>query len=143
MPIQDFELHQARRSIGMCIVLSIVTCGIYAVYWLYQLLRIQYRLTGQQSQAGLDIVLGIITCGIYYIYLAWKMGKMESEAARQHGMPPRDDSVMYVILHIFALAIINYAIWQANLNQLIDVKFGGGGSGPSPDYDSGTGRANY
>jgi hypothetical protein len=124
-------------------VFSIITCGIYSFYWLYQLLRIQYRLTGQQSQAGLDIVLGIITCGIYWIYLAWKMGKMEGEAARNYDMPPRDDSVMYLILSIIGLHIINYAIWQANLNQLINVKLDGHGGGISPDYDNGSGRANY
>jgi hypothetical protein len=92
----------------------------------------------------MDIVLGIITCGIYFIYLFYKMGKMESEMHARVGMPPRDDSVMYLILGIFSFALVNYAILQANTNQLIDRLEGGDGpKGPNPNWDSGTGRAHY
>jgi hypothetical protein len=115
-----------KRSIGMAIVLSIITCGIYMLYWLYQLLTSYYQLTNQPSNAGMDIVLSIITCGIYGYYLAYKIGKMESSAYRDYGMHPKDDSILYLVLAIFGFAIIVYAIAQSNLNALVD-------SGNGPD----------
>lgn len=141
--IHPFELQQARRGVVACIIFTIITFGIYSYYWLFQLLRFMYRMNGRPSTAGTDIVLGLVTCGIYFIYLYYKMGKMESEMHARNNMPPRDDSVMYVILGLFGFAIVNYAIIQANTNQLLDTLDGGGPAGPNPNWDSGTGRANY
>lgn len=37
------------RSVGMCIVLSLVTCGLYTLYWLYSLAEDMDHLTGGHS----------------------------------------------------------------------------------------------
>jgi len=109
-----------RRSVGMAVVLSIVTCSIYAWYWLYQILSAHYRLNNQPSNAGMDLVLSLVTCGIYLIYLCYKLGKMESASFQAYGTVQKDESVLYLILAIFSLTIVVYAIAQSNLNQLAD-----------------------
>ena len=107
-----------KRGIGLAVVLTIVTCGIYLYYWLYQLLSTLYRLNNRQSSAGLDLILSLITCGIYTIYLGYKMGKLESEAYQANGLPFKDDSVLYLILAIFGLTVINLAIIQSGINNM-------------------------
>jgi len=128
-----------RRSVGLGVVLSIVTCGIYSFYWLYQLLSAHYRLNNQPSNAGMDLVLSLVTCGIYFIYLMYKLGKLESDSYRAVGFT-KDDSILYVILSIFSMSIVVYAIVQSNLNSLCD-KIDGSGPGPfSPGQGPGYGN---
>jgi len=135
----NMDLYTARRSIGQAIVFSIITCGIYMIYWLYQLLSSLYRLNNQPSSAGFDILLTFITCGIYGIYLMYKIGKLESGVNQNFDMPHKDDSVLYLILAIFSLQIIVYAIVQSNLNTLAD----NAGTGSGPDSGFGGGPGNY
>ncbi|MCU7699668.1 DUF4234 domain-containing protein [Enterococcus gallinarum] len=53
----------------MVILLTIITCGIYSLFWLYQTTQDlteyseDYRLT-----PGMSVLLTIITCGLYQIY---------------------------------------------------------------------------
>jgi nitrate reductase NapE component len=118
----------------MAIVFTIITCGIYGLYWLYQILTSYYRLNNRPSNAGMDIVLSIITCGIYSIYLSYKIGKLESDAYQHYGMPPKDDAILYLILTIFGFSIIAYAIVQSNINALVDHH---NYSGPGPGHGHG------
>ena len=66
---------------------------------------------------GLSFILTLITCGIFGIYWAYKMGKALEMAKRNNGLTPTDNSVLYLILEIFGLGIVNYALMQNDLNQ--------------------------
>ena len=51
---------------GMCIILSIVTFGIYGLYWLYCLASDVNTLTGEENSSGFKVlILSIITLGLY------------------------------------------------------------------------------
>ena len=130
------DMYYYKRSVGVAILLSFLTCGIYAIYWYYQVLTSLYRLNNLPSNAGVDIVLTIVTCGLYGIYLAYKIGKLESSMHHIMGLPPRDDSILYLILSIFSLDIIVFAIVQSNINAMVDQVSargpGGPGFGPGP-----------
>ena len=111
-----------EKSIGLCIVLSIVTCGIYCLYWLYCLAIDLNDLCDSQNQekgsdAGLVIVLSIVTCGIYQLYFMYKAGKMLASLTRSNGTHPSDDSVILLVLSIFGLPLISYCIIQSNIND--------------------------
>ena len=108
-----------QRNIVTCIILSIVTCGIYGLIWLYSLLTDLYRINGMQPKAGVDIILGFVTCGIYFLYLYYKMGEMESQAHRKYNLPPKDNSVIYLVLGIFTGSLAALAIIQDNLNNAL------------------------
>lgn len=103
-----------RRNIAIAVILSIVTCGIYFIYWFYKLADDLYKVNGLKSQAGLDVILSLITCGIYYIYMFYKMGYMLRDAS---GGRIADKSVLFVILALFGLSIIGHCIIQSELNN--------------------------
>jgi len=110
-----------KRSIGLAILFSIITCGIYFIYWEYKLWDSLYKANNQPSSAGVDVLLSFVTCGIYLIYMLYKGGKLESTAFTLHNLPPKDDSVLYLILGIFGLSIVSFCILQSNINnQLAD-----------------------
>ena len=106
-----------KRSVATAIILSIVTCGLYELFWTYKLWDDLYRANGYRSSAGTDLLLSIVTCGIYYIYMQYKMGKMESEAYQKYGLGHKDDSVLYIVLSLFGLAIVAECIVQSSINN--------------------------
>ena len=110
-----------EKSIGLCVVLSIVTCGIYGIYWLYTIAHDLNDLCESQNQEkgaepGLVVVLGIVTCGIYSIYYLWKAGKMVSSLTRSNGHHPSDDSIVLMVLSILQLSLVSYCILQSHIN---------------------------
>lgn len=109
-----------KRSIPACIILAIITCGIYALFWEYKLLDSLYRANERPSSAGTDVLLSIVTCGLYGLYMLYKAGKMESDVLVRYGMPNRDDSVLYLILGFIGLGLISFCILQNNLNSMAD-----------------------
>ncbi|MEG1477520.1 MAG: DUF4234 domain-containing protein, partial [Oscillospiraceae bacterium] len=55
-----------NRNIALCIVLSIVTCGIYDLYWWACLADEGNIGAGVPGTSGIGVVLlSFITCGIY------------------------------------------------------------------------------
>lgn len=105
-----------NRSVGMCIVLSIITCGIYAFYWVYCIHNDVQEVAGHPMgvDGGMVILLTIVTCGIYGIYWCYKMGQALDSA---RGTPSGSQGLVYLVLSIFGLGIIAYALMQSELNK--------------------------
>ena len=71
-----------KRSIGVSILLSIVTCGIYGYYWLACMANDTNRVSGHNgdTSGGMVVLLSIVTCNIYHIYWMYTAGsKIETE----------------------------------------------------------------
>ena len=115
MPIQS-------RSIGLCIVLSIVTCGIYGLYWLYCLNEDAKALSGdvQGASGGVVILLSIITCNIYGLYWMFKQGERIDNAKVQRNLPSGNSGILYLILSLFGFAIVSYALMQNEINNMVN-----------------------
>lgn len=108
-----------ERNIVVCILLSIVTCGIYGIVWFISLTDDMRYASGDQTlSGGKAFLLTLVTCGIYGYYWAYKMGKATAIAKANRGMPADDNSVLYLVLQFFGLAIVNYCIIQNDLNSM-------------------------
>lgn len=109
-----------QRSIPVCIILSIVTCGIYAIYWYYTL-AVGFDQCSTQSRLpttpGLTVLLYIVTGGIYGIYAYYKWGQATNEIQVSRGLPNSDRGIIYVILSICKLDIVNMALIQSDFNE--------------------------
>ena len=110
-----------ERSIATSIVLSIVTLGIYMIYWLI-VLNDEVKVASKDDSlpsGGVVFLLTIVTCGIYGIYWAYRVGQMTAKAQSDRKMPVKDNSVMYIILSVVGLSIVVYALVQNDLNEMI------------------------
>ena len=111
-----------KRNIALCIVLSIVTCGIYGIYWMIVLANETNVASGHAqdgTSGGIVFLLTLVTCGIYGIYWAYKQGEKINEAKAMRNMPSDSNAgVLYIILEIFGLGIIAYALMQNELNKM-------------------------
>lgn len=112
-----------ERNIAVQVILSIVTCGIYAIVWFFTLTDDAARSNENPDFSGIKaFLLGLITCGIYTIFWSYKMGKELYEAGEKHDVDIADNSVLYLILTIFGLGIVNYCLMQLDLNKLANAK---------------------
>lgn len=111
------------RSIPVCIVLSLVTCGIYNLYWIYRLAKDTNTLNAAQQKpvgqdAGMVVLLYIVTCGLYGIYFYWKVGKLVKQLQFENGYYVEDNSLVMMLLCIFGLGLISNCILQSTLNDI-------------------------
>lgn len=108
-----------RRNIGLCIVLSLVTCGIYALYWLAVMADDMNRISNEShpTSGGLVVVLTLITCGIYGWFWLGKAGATLDNMRVQNGEASGSLAILFIILAIFGLPIVSYAFLQNELNK--------------------------
>lgn len=110
------------RSIALCIIFSIITCGIYGWYWLYKINEEINDLAGEPNatSGGLVILFSILTCNIYMWFWLYKMGDRVGVIKQKMNRPAGSDSVLYLILAIFGLNIVAFALMQDAVNNAIE-----------------------
>ena len=110
------------RNIALCIILSIVTCGIYMWYWIVVLTDDTNQIAGEPEDTSgvMALVLSIVTCGIYGMYWAYKRGEKIDKAHQNRGEAASNGGVLYLILYIFG-GIIALALIQNEVNKFADV----------------------
>lgn len=103
-----------NRNIALCIVFSIITCGIYAIYWSYRLvLESDEMLQNTGSMSPIVVVLlGYITAGIYWWIWMYQTGKKLDE--RNGG---GNNAVLYIVLALLGLLIVDMALLQNEINK--------------------------
>ncbi len=108
-----------RRSIPVCILLSIITCGIYLLYWMVKVTDELNYISGDQNatSGGMALLFTIITCGIYGLYWGWKCGEKVNALRARRGTPDGFMHVIFLVLNLFGLDIVTMALIQDELNQ--------------------------
>lgn len=110
------------RSIPLCIVLSVITCGLYFLYWFVCCTDDVNEVTQEYGTSGLaSLLLTIITCGIYGIYWGYKMGDKLDRARMRSHVPPASFPILFLVLNLFGLSIVTCAIIQSELNHYTPV----------------------
>ena len=111
-----------KRSLLQCIILSIVTCGIYAIYWFYKLVQETNEMTkpAEPKEPGMVIVLTLVTCGIYQMYWLYLLGERLDAMDVQAGRQGQNRALLYLILAITGFGIADYAFIQYEINKRVD-----------------------
>ncbi len=110
-----------ERNIALCIVFSLITCGIYAIYWFICLTNeVNDAADVEGTSGGMAFLFTMITCGIYSFYWAYRQGEKLEKAKSDKGMSNGSGSlsIVYLLLCIFGLGIVAYGLMQNELNQL-------------------------
>ncbi|MCR5113222.1 MAG: DUF4234 domain-containing protein [Acholeplasmatales bacterium] len=103
-----------KRSIVTIIILSLITCGIYAIYWTYVTaneLNAKDNTEAPLTNYIVAFLLGIITCGIYMIYWNYKFYVKADKALGT------DSWIVNFILSILGLEIVSMALVQDSINK--------------------------
>ena len=105
------------RSIPVAIILSIVTCGIYALYWMYSINNEINDLAQDPMAAGGGVVLllTLVTCGVYGWYWNYKMGEKCDFITQKNS----SSGVIFLILSIFGLGLVSLCLMQDTVNRVL------------------------
>ena len=111
-----------ERNVALCIVLSLVTCGIYGLYWFVCLTDDSLYISKEDGASGvMALVFSIITCGIYSLYWSYKMGDRIDIGKSNYNIPGgSNNGILYLVLSFFGLGIISWALMQSELNRFAD-----------------------
>ncbi|MDY6037898.1 MAG: DUF4234 domain-containing protein [Eubacterium sp.] len=105
-----------KRNIVLCIILTLITCGLYGIYWIVVINDEINCLAGESNDTsgGMVILYTFITCGIYGIFWLYKMG---NKVDKINGKINGNSGLMYIILAFLGLSIISHAIMQDVINN--------------------------
>ena len=112
-----------KRNIGICAILTVVTLGIYGIYWFICMVddaNEASRETGSMS-GGMVFLLTLLTCGIYEYYWMYKVGgQLVSAKKYAKGVGGENNGVVYLLLSLMGVGIASYCLIQNELNQVAD-----------------------
>jgi len=110
------------RGLVSYILLSIVTCGIYGYYFLYQMAHdVNIACDGDgENTAGLVqfIVLSIVTCGIYSFFWQYQLGNRLANNASRYGMSFQENGTTVLMWDLFGAILCGIGPYVA-MNILI------------------------
>ena len=106
------------RNIALCIILSIITFGIYGIYWMIKINDEVNTLAGEPyaTTGGMVFLFSLITCGIYGLYWQFKMGERCDKIRGVNG----SSTVLYLILGILGFSIISMCLMQDTVNKRVE-----------------------
>lgn len=108
-----------ERNIVVCIILSIITCGVYGIFWFVSLTDDTNTLSGDyKTSGGMAFLFTIITCGLYSLYWMYRQGDKIDQAKANRGIPSSNSGIFYLILSVIGLGIVSYCLMQNEVNQL-------------------------
>lgn len=104
-------------SIGKCIILSILTFGIYYLIWQYSLCK-KTRLLNNENKQSLGEFLCLLFVPFYIYYWIYTRSKKIHTAAAVKGIMANDNAVISLVLSLLGLFIVSFTIMQSELNAI-------------------------
>lgn len=108
-----------KRDIATQIILTVITCGLYSLYWIATITDDVNMLSDNNNTSGITVVLlSILTCGLYLIYWNYDIGRKIYQLGNKYDKQISDNSIIYLILSIFQANLVNLILMQSDLNRL-------------------------
>lgn len=104
------------RNIVASVIFSLITCGIYGIYWAIMLAREAVSVKDEKDDGVLEIILMLFLPFIGF-YLA---EKKLAEGCAEKGIAHKDNSIIYLILGLVGLGIVNFCMLQSDLNKIAE-----------------------
>lgn len=102
------------RNIVTAILLTLITCGIYGIYWIICMTREAVSVKDANDGALLEIVLMLFLpfVGMFLVE------KKFAEGLNARGVAHTDNSILYLILGLLGLGIVPMCMIQNDLNKI-------------------------
>ena len=118
----------SERSPVKVLLLSLVTCGFYYLYWVYQTSKEVDEFLGESDIPPIvHLLLFILTGTLYGFFWDYWVGQKIVRMQERTGLPRKDNTVLCLVLDILGagpvagLGIIVPLIQQSDLNAIYAV----------------------
>ena len=107
-------------DIATGIILCLITCGFYNIYWNYRQFQMMNALLGREEYKFVPwLLLTLVTCGLYHLYYEYKMGTDLYNWLKEHGREVNPNlGAIGLVLSCFGLTIVADAVYQHEFNKL-------------------------
>lgn len=107
-----------ERNVALCIIFTILTCGIYGMYWMVVLNDDMLDALREEGTSGIMVlVLSVVTCGIYGLYWLYQMGNRVDRLNDSYRRRTDNSGLLYLILGVLGFSIVAYGVMQNEMNQ--------------------------
>lgn len=106
-----------KRNIALAIIFSIITFGIYGIFWYASMQNSVKSKCGLGYGGGVTVLFTILTFGLYGIYWMYAMGERLQKSGAS-----KNEGVLYVILAVVGLGIVSTCLIQNEINKLADAE---------------------
>ena len=119
-----YPMADGVRSIVSGVIFSLLTCGIYTLYWQYKQMETLNAWLGRTDyRFWLWLFLCFLTCGIFGIYSEYKMAGGITEIQANNGLPVSDDlPVLCIAVSICGVGIASLAMQQEAINKFYNAR---------------------
>ena len=108
------------RDFAKGLLLTVITLGVYAIYWQYKFVKDLKKIAGKECIRGYisALLLTVVTMGIYMVYYQYKMGQAVNKAQDQrHMLGERYTFGRLVAISIVAPLVLSFA----NMDEMATV----------------------
>ena len=112
----QYEIGDAYREIVPHVLLLLVTCGIYQLYWIYKATEYTNRIRQDEQRSAAAQVLLCMFIPFYAIYWVYKTAQIIDETARQQGMMSDLTSICTILA--FFIGIVPPILLQDKINAM-------------------------
>lgn len=116
-----FDCGLEQRDLAKMLILSIVTFGLYGIYWFIKLVDDVNRASNDQAafSGGVTWLLSFVTGGLYGMYWYYQAGKKMTYAKEIRHMPTDSNiEILYLLLGVFRFGIVAKCLIQSDLNKM-------------------------
>jgi len=95
-----------QREAWMVAVLSLVTCGVYGLYWHYTTTEELKVVSSRTDFSGMmDVLLGLVTCGIWLWFAEYRNAQVVTELMTRRGIAHQDRAQTILLLNCLTLVV--------------------------------------
>lgn len=111
-----------RRDLVPAIILTLVTCGLYGIYWTYVLGEETHQIDENLPDGKKLLIYTFFSCSFYIIYWMYQAGDAIGAAKPRiiPGAKAEQNGVFYAILSCAGFAIAAFALLQKDMNEIAD-----------------------
>ena len=130
-----------KRSVASVVIFSIITFGIYAVWWTHVTCNALQR-EGRQVAIPpvLTVLMMLFHSSVGGVLLAIDADDNINAIKRMRGLPAADNKILWLVLGIF-VPIVTVALVQNEINAVLDRTAGGYNAYQA--YTNGNGNGNW
>lgn len=114
--IRGEKIGFARRNVGSCVILTIMTLGIFGIVWLVKICKDLRRLHGDENPVGGEVLLYTLV-PFYSVYWAYDKGKQMFEDSQKRGGNLTDRKYIYMFMNIIFMQLFTLGFIQTQLNS--------------------------
>ncbi len=113
-----------ERNPVVVLVLSVVTCNIYYLFWLYATSReLKDALQDDEIKPGIDLLLALVSCSLWSVYIEYRNARKVYAALRVRDPSIKDQTDTILMLDVAGLFVgvtwlVATYILQEDLNKL-------------------------